>query len=57
MKKVILVSYLVFSTLGGWLGQIMDHGNWLGGWSILLSTIGGLIGVWVGYKGGKYFGI
>jgi len=56
VKTIIFFSILILSTIGGWIGQIMDHGNWLGGWSILLSTIGGFIGIWVGYKGGKYFG-
>jgi membrane protein DedA with SNARE-associated domain len=56
VKTIIFFSTLILSTIGGWIGQIMDHGNWLGGWSILLSTIGAFIGIWVGYKGGKYFG-
>jgi uncharacterized membrane protein len=33
----------------------MDHGNWFGGWSILLGTIGAFVGVWAGFKAGQYF--
>jgi membrane protein DedA with SNARE-associated domain len=56
MKAAISFSILVFSSIGGWIGQEMDHGNWLGGWSILFSTVGAFIGLWIGYKGGRYFG-
>jgi hypothetical protein len=34
----------------------MDHGNWLGGWSILLGIVGAFGGIFIGYKAGKYFG-
>jgi len=56
MKAAISFSILVFCSFGGWVGQEMDHGNWLGGWSILLSTVGAFVGIWIGYKGGRYFG-
>ena len=55
MKVSISVGILVLGSLGGWLGQIMDHGNWLGGWSIIFSTIGSFAGIWAGYKVGQYF--
>jgi hypothetical protein len=51
MKLMIIISVLIFSTLFGWVGQAyLDHGNWLGGWSLLLNTIGAFFGIWVGYK-------
>lgn len=56
VKFAISLSIIVFSTLGGLVGQLMDHGNWLGGWSLLLGTVGAFAGVWIGYKAGKYFG-
>lgn len=56
MKTMIWLSVTVFSTIGGWLGGMLDHGNWLGGWSILLGFIGSAIGIWVGYKLGKNVG-
>lgn len=50
MKLMIFLGITVFSTIGGWLGASMDHGNWLGGWSILLGVVGSFFGVWAGYK-------
>ncbi len=57
MKIIMSVSIIIFSTIGGWLGQLMDHGNWLGGWSILLSTVGAFGGIYVGYYVGKNVGV
>ena len=57
MKMIISFSIIVFSTLGGWIGQVIDKGNWLGGWSILLGIIGSFAGVWIGYKLGQRFGV
>jgi len=31
----------------------MDHGNWLGGWSIMLGFVGSAFGIWAGYKVSK----
>lgn len=56
MKKFITLGVLIFSSLGGWLGTTMDHGNGFGGWAILLSAIGGFFGIWVGYKIGQNWG-
>ncbi len=55
MKLMIWLGIFIGGTIGGFLGGIIDHGNWLGGWSILLSTIGSLAGVWIGYKIGKSY--
>jgi hypothetical protein len=55
MKLMISLGVLVFSSLGGLIGSAVDHGNGFGGWSILLTAVGGLFGIWVGYKAGKYF--
>jgi hypothetical protein len=56
MKVIISVSIIVFGTLGGWIGALMDHGNWFGGWSILFSTIGSLAGIYIGYQVGRNTG-
>lgn len=53
---MIFIGICVFGTIGGWLGALMDHGNWLGGWSILISTVGSLFGIWAGYKASQYVG-
>ena len=50
MKLLILVGVTVGGLLGGWLGSVLDHGNGFGVWSLLLSTVGSLIGIWAGYK-------
>jgi len=53
---MIWIGIAIGGTLGGWAGAAMDHGNWLGLWSILLSGVGSIIGIWAGYKIGKdYF--
>ena len=55
MKMSITINVLIFSTVGAWLGALPDHGNGLGGWSIIGGTLGGFLGIWVGYKIGKYY--
>ena len=57
MKLVIIVAITVFGLIGGWLGAALDHGNWFGGWSILLSTVGSFVGVWAGFKAGQSLGV
>jgi len=56
MKLMIYIGIAVGGTLGSWLGAAMDHGNWFGGWSILLGAVGSLAGIWVGYKLGQSSG-
>jgi hypothetical protein len=50
MKLMIFLGITIFGTLGGWIGALMDHGNWFGGYSIILSGIGSFVGIWVGYR-------
>jgi len=50
MKLIIFIGISVFGFVGGWIGALIDHGNWFGGISILLSIVGSFFGVWVGYK-------
>jgi uncharacterized protein (DUF486 family) len=57
MKLVITIGIFVGGTVFGWLGSLLDHGNWLGGWSILLSGAGSILGIWIGYKAAKNFGL
>jgi hypothetical protein len=45
--------FILGATIGGTAGGCAPGlwgGSDLGGWSILLSTIGGLLGIWVAYK-------
>jgi len=41
--------------LGGWLGAIPAHGNWLSIWSILGTLVGSFAGIWAGYKIGQNY--
>jgi uncharacterized protein YcfJ len=53
MKALIWIGLTIGGLVGGWLGGLLDHGNWLGPWSILLSAAGSIAGIWVAYKIGK----
>ena len=55
MKKLIWIGIFIGGSLGGWLGSLADHGDFFGGWSILGSTIGSLVGIWAAYKIGKNY--
>lgn len=58
MKLMILIGITVGGTIGSWLGAtLLDQGNWLGGWSILLGAIGSFAGVWAGYRAGQSLGV
>lgn len=50
MKTAIGIGMTVGGLAGGWLGSLLDHGNAFGLWSILLGGVGGLVGIWAGYK-------
>lgn len=47
-KAAILTSATVFSIAGGFVPYLWGDTNLFGGWSILLGTIGGLVGIFVG---------
>lgn len=55
MKKFIWLGITVFGGIGGWLGSLLD-GTGFGLWSILLTMVGSLVGVWLGYLVGKNYG-
>lgn len=54
MKLMITIGATVGGIVGGLLGIPFDGG--FGGISILLSMVGGILGIWAGYKAAKYFG-
>ncbi len=56
MKLMITLGIFIGGTIGGWIGALMSHNNWLSGWSILLSGVGSLAGIWVGVKASQYIG-
>jgi hypothetical protein len=55
MKLMIGIGLTVGGLLGGWLGGLLDGGNMFGSWSILLSAVGSLVGIWAGYKIGQNY--
>jgi hypothetical protein len=57
MKLSIGIGITVFGTIGGIIGQLIEHQSiWgINGWGLLLGTIGSFFGIWVGYKMGKRF--
>ncbi len=54
MKGLIFIGITVGGLIGGLLGSALDHGNGFGVWSILLSTIGSLAGIWAVHKLNDY---
>lgn len=52
---MIWVGLTIGSIGGGWLGSLLDGGNFLGVWGIIGSLIGSLGGIWVGFKLGQNY--
>ncbi len=58
MKKFIWIGLGIGSTIGGTLPVLWDStAGFFSFSSVILSAIGGLIGIWAGFKLGKYFGV
>jgi hypothetical protein len=53
MKAIIFISVLVFSSVGAYIPTLWGDDNGFGIASILCSGIGGIFGVWAGYKIGS----
>ena len=51
-KTTIWIGILIGSTIGGWVPTIFGA-DWLSLWSIVGNGIGGLFGIWVGFKLGQ----
>ena len=55
MKLLIWIGLFIGSTIGSYIPTLW-HASLFSGWSIVGSTIGGLLGIWGGYKlGSEYF--
>lgn len=48
-KRTIMIGMILGSTLGGWLPSLWGAGAF-SLTSILLATVGGLLGIWIGYR-------
>ena len=55
MKLAIGVGVTAGSIMGGWLGSLLDAGSTFGFWGIIGSLIGGLFGIYAGYKFAQYY--
>ena len=47
-KVAILVFATVFAIAGGSVPFLWGDKDLLGGWSIVLGMVGGLVGIWIG---------
>ena len=52
-KLFIFLGATIGGILFGWIGSLIDHSA-LGGWSLFLSTVGGLVGIYAGYWVSKH---
>ena len=52
-KTYVWIGLTIGGLVGGGIGSLLDHGNVFGVWGLLLSTVGGLAGIWAGYKLGN----
>ena len=55
-KSVILLLAGVFGTVGAYVPVLFGDNDFLSGWSILGSTIGGFFGIWLAVWLGKQIG-
>lgn len=49
-KLLILTGATIGGIAGAYLPVLWGDTDLFSGWSILCSTIGGLVGIWAGYK-------
>ncbi len=50
LKTCVWIGIIVGGLVGGAIGSVLDHGNMLGLWSILISAVGSIVGIFIGYK-------
>ena len=50
MKALIWIGLSAGGAPGGLFGSLLDNGNFFGIWGIIGSTLGGIVGIWAGYK-------
>lgn len=56
MKLMIFVGITVVGGIGSWIGALMSHNNYFSAASILLGSVGSILGIWLGYKAAQYIG-
>ena len=55
-KMIIITSATIFGLLGGGIPFLFGDTDPFSGWSILLGTIGGFVGIWIGVVLANRFG-
>ncbi len=50
MKALIYIFLAVGTIIGSYLGSLLDNGNFLGVWGLILSSAFGIGGIYLGYK-------
>lgn len=53
-KTYIWIGIIVGGIIGGAVGSLLDHGNILGLWGIVLSGVGSIAGIFAAYKLSNY---
>lgn len=56
-KGIILLMAGIGGVVGGYLPVLFGDNSLLDGWTILTSTVGGLVGIWVGVVISKRYGL
>jgi len=49
-KTIIYAGLTIGSLAGSFLGSLLDNGNLLGLWGLMLGFFGGIAGIWAGFK-------
>jgi hypothetical protein len=49
VKGIVYVFVIIGGMIGAGIGAQFDGGNVFGFWTIVLSGLGGFLGIWVGY--------
>ena len=55
-KLIITIGATIGGIAGGYLPTLFGDTDLLSGWSILFGTIGGILGIWLGYLVGQRIG-
>ena len=56
MKSLMYMGAFVGSTIGGFVPSLLGV-SWLSVWGLVASGVGGILGVWAGYKVAARYGI
>lgn len=53
-KTTVWIGLFIGSSLGQYLASLFNF-DFFSGWAFLISAVGGLLGVWVGYRVGQTY--